>query len=111
MRVDEGRGGGVRPAARWTLKMFVVAAFAASAGDAVGGPPTDPELDPSSDDLICRFVPWDTCDGWLSANRWTMLDASRRATPVPPGGKRVEDAAARGRAHEALVAALGSKDV
>jgi HEAT repeat protein len=90
---------------------FVVAALAATAGDAVCGPPIDPELDPSSDDLLCRFEQWDTCDGWVNANRWPLLGVSRRATPVAPGAKRLEDAAARARAHDAIVAALGAKDV
>jgi HEAT repeat protein len=64
----------------------------------------------TGEDLTCHFVPWDGCDGWLAANRFAILAASRRATPVPAGAARAEDAVARGKARDALSAALKSRD-
>ncbi len=111
MRRDERREGRARPHASSALRVLLVTACAALAGDAVAGPPPDPERDSSSGDLLRRFGPWDACDGWLEANRWAILGVSRRATSLPASGKRVEDPAARGRAHEAIVVAMASKDV
>ncbi|MCE9637324.1 MAG: HEAT repeat domain-containing protein [Planctomycetes bacterium] len=88
--------------------LAVVAAFASGASALAG--PGSPDMDYSSDDLVCRFGYWDGCDGWVATNRLALLGVSRRATPVAAGAARVEDAAARGKARDALLLLVKSRD-
>src|SRR5262245_37477778 len=92
---------------RW-LRAAAFATFAAVSLAWAGGAP--PDAVNTMDGLTCRFVPWDGCDGWLAANRFAILSTSRRATAVAAGVVRAEDAAARGRARDALLAQLKSRD-
>jgi HEAT repeat protein len=94
----------MRGAAVATVLSLCVVSAALAGGDSA-------DMNPSCDDLICRFGAWDGCDGWLAANRFAIVAASYRATPVAAGAARVEDAAARVRAHESLLKALASRDV
>jgi HEAT repeat protein len=88
--------------------LAVLAAFASDAPAFAG--PGSPDQDYSSDDLVCRFGPWDGCDGWVAANRTALLAVSRRATPVAAGAARAEDAMARGKARDALLVLVNSRD-